>query len=109
MHDSQAATLFIENWSTHPVTVSELTLPETQKGKVINAKIDIQPGQNMPVRVSVNDETYTNFNRITINFMDNEYSRTETVFFPDEATEETSLSFSDAGYKRVPFNILIKR
>lgn len=104
-----ATQLFIKNWSTFPVVVSEAVIPEPTGNKAIKTNINVQAGQSLPLRIKDKGTEYTNFNQINVNFNVDGYTKEETDFFPDASTQEASLSFTDTGYKRFPYNILIKK
>lgn len=103
----QPASIFIENWSSFPVVIYDFVTPE--QGPLKNASpFAVQPGQNASIKIATNEDSYNNFNQLTFRFKIDNYSKEETLFFPNEANTETSLSFGNSGYKRFPFNILSK-
>ena len=103
---SGATKIYIKNFGIKPVTISELSVPKAGEDEIIDSNISIQPGQSMPLTTTVDHEKYDNFNHITLSFDSNGYAETETIYFPDEITQEASLSFNESGYKRSPFNII---
>ncbi|MEX0849803.1 MAG: hypothetical protein WD055_06235 [Candidatus Dependentiae bacterium] len=109
LHGTQ---VFIKNWGTSPVIitqVSKVPVNKPNEKKVVNTQISIQPGQSLQLKHEVNNEIYTNFDKINISFIVNDYKNTETVFFPDEANKKATLSFTDSGYKRFPYNAINKK
>lgn len=108
-HSAAATQIYIENWSTFPVLISNLTIPEPTGTKTIQAHLNVQPGQSLPLRTNDAGPTFSNFNEITVEFNVDGYTKKETIFFPDEETQEASLAFTDSGYKRSPFNILKRK
>ena len=106
---AHATQLYIKNWGTVPVVISEVVAPETVGSKIIASSMNIQAGQSLPLSIEEKGIKYTNFNQITVNFNVDGYTKTEKIFFPDESTQEASLSFSESGYKRSPFNIMQKK
>lgn len=103
---ASATQIYIENWSTFPVTVSKAVIPGPSGSQIINTNLNVQPGQSLALHTS---DMLNNFNEISIEFNVDGYTKNETLFFPDESTQEASLAFSDSGYKRSPFNILKRK
>lgn len=99
-----AARIFIKNWGMFPLTVSEVFAPEHEHALNLKTNISIQPGQSMPLSVDMHNKIFNNFNQINVTFNVNGHIKKETIFFPDAYDQETSLSFTDSGYKRFPFN-----
>lgn len=107
--NTHATQIYIENKSTFPVTVSKAVIPEPSGSLTINPNLSIQPGQSLPLHTNNGKPIFSNFNEISVEFNADGITKVETVFFPDESTQEASLTFTDSGYKRAPFNILKRK
>jgi hypothetical protein len=109
LHGTQ---IFIKNWGTTPVIitqVSKVQVNNPNEKKTVNTHIAIQPGQSTQLKYEIDNVLYTNFDKINISFVIDDYRNTETIFFPDEADKEATLSFTDSGYKRFPYNAINKK
>lgn len=108
-HSCYAARIYIKNWSSSTVTIAHIiTQPSIETDIDIalkNSTITIQPGHSQQITVANHDKVYDNVSQFTMTFHLQEHTETETVYFPANVEQETSLYFTDSGYDRFPYNI----
>ncbi len=103
-----ATQVYIKNWSTSPVIINQVSEVNPDGKKISETHIAIQPGQSTQLKHLIDGQTHLNFDSIHISFTIHGYTKEEEIFFPDEETQEATLSFTDSGYKRTPHNIIKK-
>ena len=101
-----SARVYIKNWSSYPITVSEVSVPREQHAIDMQTSVPIPPGQTLMLSIQTAGKSIDNFDAATVHFTAANRLQTERFFFPAEQIEQTSLSFNDSGYKRYPFNVL---
>lgn len=99
------AQLYIKNWSINPVIITKLHVIEGDTAKNIDTSIFIEPGHSTLIDYGIDDKIYSNFSAVAITFSSTGYSKLEEIFLPKQPHETVSLSFTDIGYTRFPFNI----
>lgn len=104
----QATQVYIKNWSTLPVIITQVSEVNPDGTNITDTNIAIQPGQSTQLKHQLNSDKHTNFDQIKVTFTIDGYTTTEEIFFPAKDTEKATLSFTDSGYKRFPYNNIKK-
>jgi hypothetical protein len=108
MHTTcQAAKIYIKNWSSSVVIITDL-VPEADNGTktaLQKSTITIQPGHEQHLLIAVDDSSLDNFSQFTMTYTTQGHTETETVYFPSSATAHTSFYFTESGYDRFPYSI----
>lgn len=106
----QAARLYVVNKGIFIVTITRLETNQTTTDTPasVTTEFKIQPGQSTPVHVVFAGNNVDSFSKATVQFNADGYTKQETLYFPTDAAEQTSLVFSESGYKRYPYNVTSK-
>lgn len=106
----QAARLYVVNKGIFVVTITRLETDQTNSDtpRSVSTEFKVQPGQSTPVHVVFEGNKVDSFSKATVQFNADGYTKQETLYFPADATEQTSLVFSESGYKRYPYNVTSK-